>query len=688
MSILSKKFYRVLKYHTLLIVLCAGNTYAQMTQQQQIQQLQLLQPKGPKAVQRYEIDAKRMGVDPNGEDALPRSREFLRIDSTYYVGWLFEGVYKYNHAADYLGFKNASIPLERALRLEERDFKTQLGNRTSDVMAYIPIVKYQVDYSMIALDLMNCYSNMEEPDKVYALLRRFIKWNFQRDWYMDAYDYLGWTVHRNRFYTSEKYPFLKNSIDANEKLANAYLDSQMRSILRNEALNSKIFRPGYDDLDKMGVYHYKSILYSYALNIDSAAYYYGLLKKSPIFPHNNYATFMSICGDFRTAEDEYKQASTQDAGDKRLQEWAYYSSIIDIYKGLPKTGGELMKDMIKAAGSTPGFGWYNIAQARCMLYDGQVDEANRYVNKAANFKELHIGTTLGQSHYDFSIQLIKLMNKLDEWQMQKFENKNWWYNPKVLGNMAELLSEKYLQQFLIINQFSQNPERDRVIYKLFSTESTVTWDEIWYLIRDFSTQFFLDQFRKEAQTDDRRYIHKYFEFFVARLEMKEGKYKDARIMLDGLLREPNTDETYEKLFIARVFQAEAECAKERDDKNAYDEWIYRMYQIYPQLIPFTGMQMNMNLHISGDVDKDVMDRLKSCNINWVTNSSIPAPDVYVIFIRNGEKRDIQYYVLDKNGNYIVNKQGFAWQKADDAGTSLAYRIFNVGGKFPKDSTDK
>ncbi|HXS35066.1 MAG TPA: hypothetical protein VN721_00085 [Flavipsychrobacter sp.] len=685
---MAKKLYRVFTYHNLIIMLCAGNVYAQMTQQQQIQQLQLLQPKSPKAAQRYEIDAKRMGVDVNGEDALPRSREFLRIDSTYYVGWMFEGVYKYNHAADYLGFKNASIPLERALRLEERDFKKQLATRTSNVMEYIPIVKYEVDYSLIALDLMNCYSNMEEPDKVYTLLRRFIKWNFQRDWYMDAYDYLGWTVHRNRFYTSEKYPFLKNSIDANEKLANLYLDSQMRSILRNEALNSKIFRPGYDDLDKMGVYHYKSILYSYALNIDSAAYYYGLLKKSPIFPHNNYATFMSICGDFRTAEDEYKQAAMQDAGDKRLQEWAYYSSIIDIYKALPKTGSELMKDMIKAAGSTPGFGWYNIALARCMLYDGQVDEANRYVDKAANFKELHIGTTLGQSHYDFSIQLIKLMNKLDEWQMQKFENKNWWYNPKVLTNMAELLSEKYLQQFLIINQFSQNPERDRVIYKLFSTESTVTWDEIWYLIRDFSTQFFLDQFRKEAQTDDRRYIHKYFEFFVARLEMKEGKYKDARIMLDGLLRESNIDQNYEKLFIARVFQAEAECAKDRDDKDAYNDWMYRMYQLYPQLLPFTGMQMNMNLHISGDVDKDVVDRLKSCNINWVTNSSIAAPDVFIIFIRNGQKKDIQYYVIDKNGNYIVDRQGFAWQKADDAGTSLAYRIFNVGGKSAKTSADK
>src|SRR5690606_34096240 len=152
-----------------------------------------------------------------------------------------------------------------------------------------------------------------------------------------------------------------------------------------------------------------------------------------------------------------------------------------LYKAQPKQGYMLMKDMIKANGSTPGFGWYNIALARCLFYDGQLTEANRYIKKAAEFKELHIGTTLGQTHYDFSIQLVKLMSLQAALERQRFENANWWYNPKVLGKMGQVLSEKYVQQFLIINQFAMNPERDRVIYKLFSTESTVSWDEVWYL---------------------------------------------------------------------------------------------------------------------------------------------------------------------------------------------------------------
>ncbi len=631
-----------------------------------------------KAGLRYEIDAKRMGVDVNSEDALPRSREFIRIDSTYYVGWMFEGSYKYNHAADYLGFKNASVPLERALTTMERDYRKELRTRTSDLMVYFPIYKYQLDYTLIANYLMNCYSNMDEPDKVFALLRRVLKHNFQRDFYMDAYNYLAWTVHRNRFYTTTKYPFLKNSIDENEKLAMKYLDSGMRKIYRDYSLNSKIFQPGYEVPDKLAVYHYKSILYSYAFNIDSAARYYELMQNQGALPHNNFATFRAICGDFREAEQHYQDASVQESGDKRLKEWVYYTSIIDNYKGNPKAGVQLTKDMIKANGSTPGFGWYNIAEARCLLYDGQSKEALRYANKAAEFKELHIGTTLGQTHYDFSVQLLKLMQKLQEIEAQKFENKNWWYNPVVLGKIAQLTAEKYLQQFLIINQFAQNPERDRVIYKLFSTESTVSWDEVWYLIRDFSTNFFLERFEKELSTDKRTYIRKYFQYFIARLVMEKGGYKEASDKLNAVLLDPTLDSEYEKLLIARALQAQAECAKELDKTNDYNDRMYKMYQFYPQLIPYTGLKMNMRLNVSG-APEGFEDELKKMNVNWNSNTS-QAPQVTVRFIGSGDKRKIEYSVLDASGKEVVKNQSFTYKNSELSAKELGYRLFNIGGK--------
>lgn len=657
-----------IKYCLLLItvLLCSMHGYAQSLA-------------NSRAALRYEVNAKRMGTNINSEDALPRSREFKRIDSSYYVGWMYEGVYKYNHAADYLGFKNAAVPLEHALYQMERDYRKELATRTSDLMAYFPVYSYHLDYTQIAYYLVQCYSNMEEAEKMYALLRRVLKWNFQRDYYLDTYNYLFWVTHRNRYYTSAKYSFLKNSIDENEQLANSYLDSQLRRIERNRAVNAGIFQPGYERDEKLGVYHYKSIYYSYQLKIDSAAYYYNLMRNTAFFPHNNYATFRAICGDFREAEMEYQIEAGQDRGDKRLKEWVYYTSIIDLYKARPKGGAELLRDMIRANGSTPGFGWYNIALARCMHYGGQIAESDRYINKAAEFKELHIGTTLSQTHYDFSLQLVKLMNKQAQFERQKFEHKNWWYNPNALGLMARYLGEQYMQQFLIINQFAQNPERDRVIYKLFATESTVSWDEVWYLVKDFSTRFFLDRFSKEVQTDERKYIRKYFKLFVARLKMKQGDYTEARRMLDGILTDPNIDQEYEQLFLARVYQAEAECAAERKDDVAYNQWVYRMYLAFPQLIPNTGLKMNMRLHVSGQVNNEVVNRLKDCNINWA-NNGIPAIEAYAIFTGNGPKKRIEYYVTDASGKELVARQSFTYTKPETAGVQLAYKLFGIGGK--------
>lgn len=641
-----------------------------------------------KAVQRYEIDAKRMGVDVNSNDALPRSREFLRIDSTYYVGWMFEGVYKFNHAADYLGFKNAAVPLERALSLLERDYKPELRTRTPELIKYFPVYKYHLDYTLTAYFLMTCYANTEEPEKVVALLRRVLQWKFQRDFYLDAYNYLAWTVHRYRFYNNGKYSFLANSIDANEKLAMSYLDSGLMNIQRNKKFNSAIFQPGYEKLDNLSVYHYKCILYSYAFNIDSSEYYFGLMRENNALPHNNYGNFKSICGEFRDAETEYKKAAETDTRDKRLQEWAYYSSILDIYKAKPREAADLSRQMIQAAGSTPGFGWYNIALARALHYDGQISESERYIDKAAEFKELHIGTTLGQSHYDFSIQLLKLINKERRFAMQRFEHRNWWYNPAVLGNMAGLVAEKYLQQYLIINQFAQNPERDRVIYKLFSSESTVSWDEIWYLVKDFSTGYFIKRFQREVKENKRGPVTKYFQLFIARLQMAKGNYGEARQLLHQVLQDSHTDPEYEQLFMARTYQALAACYSHENDEKAAAEWTNRLYRIYPQLIPFTELTMNMQLHISGNPDTRVLERVRECNINFEKNAANAVHATLSFSSKGSQYKVVSYKVTDAMGKELVPQQSFTYRNPEEAGVTLAYRLFNVGGGKMPDEKEK
>ena len=116
-----------------------------------------------KAQARYEIDAKRKGVSPTDKDALPRSREFIRLDSTYYVGYMFEGMYKFDRSADYLGYKNAIIPLQKAFDLMDKDYNKMfhgIYNNVNNLIQGFP--KYQ-DLYMIFTAFQRYHSNLLMP---------------------------------------------------------------------------------------------------------------------------------------------------------------------------------------------------------------------------------------------------------------------------------------------------------------------------------------------------------------------------------------------------------------------------------------------------------------------------------------------------------------------------------------------
>lgn len=628
---------------------------------------------------RYEIDAKRGGMSFTSKDALPRGREFKRLDSSYYVGWMFEGSYKFDHAADVLGFKMASNQLQKALTLLEKDFKKEIYTRTSDVFEYLKVMKYQRDWDFIAYALTQCYSNTEEADKLWKLLQKCRKVNMQLEAYADTYNYMAWTVHRNRFYTSDKYSFLCNSIDENEQYANKLLDSGIVKLRKDAELNKTIFTANYENEKMPGVWHYKSILFSYQLNIESGAYYYEKLRNTVYFPQNNYATFCMIQGKFREAEKYYDLAKEDDPGDKRMKESYYYASVLNTYKNENEKGIAELKDLIKANGSTPGFGWYNIALARNLLYNGQITIAKRYAKRAEQFKEIHIGTTLGQSHYDFSVSLLSLIIKNREIEAVKFMNKNWWYSPSDLQKLAQLTVEKYSLQFLIINQFASNPERDRVVYKLFSTESTVSFDEVWQLLDGFSVNFFLEKYRKEISQDKRYQIKRYYKLFVSKLLMKKGEYQEALTQLSSALNEIQIDPDYEKLFKARCLESMILCKLQENKKSNVEPLTNELFKIYPQLIPFSGIAPSMRLHIitSKPIEKEIKNNLDNLNINWSNNQLINIPDVYVDFIQK-EGIHTARVEVKFNGATLLSATDIPLKTAKDATLQIAHAIFGIG----------
>lgn len=638
------------------------------------------QPQFPqKSIKRQEIDAKRTVADINSNDAIYRGREFIRMDSTYYIGWMYEGAYKYNHAADFLGYKNAIAPLSRALKDLSRDYAKQLRTRTNSLIVYYPAYQFQLDYSFIVSMLIECYSNINQPAKAFELTMQARKWNFQRDYYFSPYAYLCWIVHRNRFYTHSKYFFLENSIKQNEALANRYLDSGLVQVDKNARLNATIFQPGYLKIEKQTIYHYKAILYGYSLQIDSAMHYYRMMMDGPLFSYNNYATFLSVCGDFKDAMHNYEIAGSRDQGDKRLKEWAYYSSILNIYQDKPDKAAKEMKDMITAVGSTPGFGWYNIALARAECYAGNLKESEIHATKASQFKEVNIGTTLGQSQYNFSVNLINLMNDLRSIQEVKFENSDWWYNLFLWPKLSKLSAQRYLQQYLLVNQLAMNPERDNVIYPLFSSENTVGWDEIWYLIQDFSTSFFYKKFQSEFKNDKRRLVKKYYLLFMAKLQIEQGKYVDAKAKLNSILQYPDIDHQYGKLLLARTYEALSICENKMDNNASAQKSTYYFYEQFPQLVPYSDVEMNFRLSVNGS-NENFISRLKDLRINWTTDNSAFIPVVHLNFQKSVGKQFVTFFVSGINGEELLPRQTYYYKNPEQAAIHVAYALFKINHK--------
>ena len=172
-------------------------------------------------------------------------------------------------------------------------------------------------------------------------------------------------------------------------------------------------------------------------------------------------------GQFAPAIDLYKKDQYKYGGQKFLMEPFYYLPLLYVYSGRVKDAMNTAKEAIRYSNSSPGFGWYNIALSRSYMYDGQLDSALITLNKAVNFHEIHIGTTLTQPQYEFTASLLKLVWYNKKIEQLKFFDKGWWYHPSSIYEMANLQAKKYSHEYVLATQLAMNPERVRIIYDLF-----------------------------------------------------------------------------------------------------------------------------------------------------------------------------------------------------------------------------
>jgi hypothetical protein len=633
---------------------------------------------------RYEIDAKRIGVAPTDKDALPRSREFIRLDSTYYVGHMFEGLYKFERSADYLGYKFASVPLRKAFDLLSKDYGDRLRNLYSSPLYYSQYQNRMSDLYQIAYALQNCYNSIEMPDSSMILLDRLEKFHFQKDFF-SVYNERAWIYHRNRFFTSEKFKFLKNSVEENEEMAFRCCKFQLELIARNKDINDYWFGPDQSRDDVLGVEHNLALLHCYNTNYDSAEYYYQRLIEGNRILWGNYASMQHELGNIDSSIMYYSMP--QNAREHALSEPDYYLPSLYIYGARTKEAIEMVRNKIDESGSTPGFGWYNIALARSYLYDGQLDSTEFFLDKASNFRELHLHTTLTQSQYEFTINLLRVQlldRKIDQ---VKFLNKGWWYSVGDLYDMLSLKIEKLMTEYVVVNELASNPERQRIVYDLFCGESTVTYDEIMYLMRDFNSGYFKNRCNYSKEHDKRVTVKKYFTLAAAQLKLENGDEEDAlkeAMQLEGSL---GPDENYlldtanEKLFQARMFEVLAKASSNEDDSKKA-RYANSLLEKFPQLLPFSGIKMKMKLTVAGDSDeisKEVLEELKDCNIEWAENNETNIPEVNILFRKKGKNYQVFFNVKSGNGINIVPEGRMVFKEAEGTGKELALRLFGKGG---------
>ena len=637
---------------------------------------------GQQYSKRAEIDQKRMAVDISDPDALTMGREFVRMDSTYYVGWMLQGLFLDDRSADRTGYQNAIPYLRTAFVLLDKEYNDELSKLYSSFDFYINNFGVYRDYLGIGQALRECYEYIDMPDSAMWVLNNIQEKKFIRDEF-GLYGSKAWIIHRNRFYTDGRYDFLSNNVNQNVHLALQSCYNGFGNISKNESKTLEWFGPYASEVDKQYLFHYLAMIHSYLQQYDSSEYYYNLMAALGTISYNNYGSLKHEVGEFETATQLYQIEKDAGAPDKRLREPFYYIPLLKLYAGNTADALKIANEAISFSQSMPGFGWYNIALARSYLYNGQLDSAEVALNKAANYKEVHIGTTLTQPQYDFTISLLRFIWYSKKMTLVKLMDKGWWYKPSKWYEMATLWAKRYTNKYLLANQLSENPERQRAIYDLFCGESTISFDEIYYLMKAVSPEYFASLMEEKKNMDPRLKVTKYFELAEAAMHIERGRIKKANSILKALLQTVDANDPNEKLFMARVYEMLAATAPENKKQDALN----KMFTAFPELVPYAGQPLSIALQINGDDPEQVnmlKENLEKTSIQWkdITNTGIPAASIYIQ--NKGNKYELTIQTQNADNKKMVENEKVIYRNGNDITEDVLLRIFGKKGAVEPD----
>ncbi|RMI19697.1 MAG: hypothetical protein D6681_02765, partial [Calditrichaeota bacterium] len=634
------------------------------------------------------IDSLRWGFDYKSAEAYRRAKQAQHLDSTYYVGYLIEAFHFFERAEEQSGLRKAVEPLQKALARFEKEFGYCLNKRYTleDIFmgAWREMLR-QLDYLTLASTLIDCYFSLEMPDSAYSALMRLKNADLAIDF--RSYQGLAWLYFRSRIYTSKRYPFLKDSIEENIRMAFRYADSlewkyrQEVPYFRREILRAypegggfhAFFKGSFVDRPPTYVANIRGILYGYNLKTRTAVSFFKKLDDEDSvakFVNLGYSYYADI--DFRNAEHYF--ANVPDRGSKtRGGHWQGFSAVY-VYKGHPLEGAAELQQKRDQHGYTIGYGWDNLCLARMYLYAGYVDQCATALNNAEHFTEVHYNSSFREDQYRFMLKTLRMMEFDYRLKAKRFENRHRWLSWEWWKAFPKLAFLKFKTVYQLANELALNPEREIVFYHIFHTENIITFDELWNILRHYDLDYFWKVLTRNENEDPRPNLHRYYEYFLGRILQEKGENDLAYDRLTAILRDPDLNQEYEKLLIARIHESCARIAEAEGWEPQQEFHLNMLYYTYPQLIPFSDVRMRFRLHLAPELRESpspavqqALDQLRACNIDFDPPENRRYPEVYLAL---GQEGTLEYQVMV---NQDVFTRGRVRLDYPDAGKRLAYR---------------
>ena len=360
---------------------------------------------------------------------------------------------------------------------------------------------------------------------------------------------------------------------------------------------------------------------------------------------------------------------------RSLTTWNRSSIFSKMSWRKPKGSFEAPWDIL---GPTPGYGWNNIAMSRVLYYAGDIEESKAFIDKAANFKELHINSTWGKVQYDRNTMLFQYLYHKRKMKEIKFRDRYYWLDFNALVDLAGHYFKKENAHLLLTSELSANPERFLVLYNIFSSENTIFFDEIWELIKDFNPDYFIQLFGEKLATDQRDGILKYFQYYISKFYLEDDNPNRAIEGFERILNDPTLDSNYERLLIARVQEGLSDAHDMLDNRSEADRYLRDFYRTFPQLLPFSGLKMKLKLEAVGIDEKSnaILSNLENFELEWVEEVG-PWPIASISFEEGEEGLSIKYEIRESSDQDTFFSGAFNVNKYEDPAAELVYRLFGI-----------